>query len=582
MFSRLLPLLELSAVLGAAYALPSAPSYLSDIDAPIVQLDNAAVVGLTNNSVTSFTGIPFAHPPLGDLRLRLPKPIDSYNGTIDATPPAMACIQLNPPIRADLPSELGQAMQAYAGGFVAGDVPQGEDYAPYSLYHIMEKEALTADCLTINVQVPEGTQPGDKLPVIAFIFGGGFTIGSTSQMGGEEVVKRSVELNQPVIFAAINYRLHAFGFLGGKEVKEAGVGNLGLQDQREGLRWIKKHIEAFGGDPNKVTIWGPSSGAISSALQMVTNGGNTEGLFRGAVMSAGSPIPTGHIDEQQPYYDTIVEHAGCANATDTLECLRQVPAETLLNAAAVLPNLFEYPGLASVWAPRADGVFLKAPPQHLVLSGSVAKVPFITANIRAHGYTGDALDEGTVFASGSFNITTEAEFRDYVHEFYFSHAPRDALSPLFALYPNDPAQGSPFGTGDANRLAPMYKRMSAFQGDVIFQAPRRFFLDNRAAKQPTWSFISARGSLGGLGVAHGSDVGPALFIGDELTDYIIQFTATLDPNGGASDRTIEWPKYDTQSRTVLSLVDSGLEIGNDTARLEAMAVLSALSVAYPL
>lgn len=138
---------------------------------------------------------------------------------------------------------------------------------------------------------------------------------------------------------------------------------------------------------------------------MVTNGGNTEGLFRGAVMSSGSPIPTGHIEEQQPYYDTVVEHAGCAMATDTLECLRQVPAETLLNAAAALPNLFEYPvsrlfrrwslahdekesgadeilvqGLASIWAPRADGVFLKAPPHHLVLSSSVAKVPFITGD----------------------------------------------------------------------------------------------------------------------------------------------------------------------------------------------------------
>ena len=81
---------------------------------------------------------------------------------------------------------------------------------------------------------------------------------------------------------------------------------------------------------------------MSASLQMVTNNGDPEGLFRGAVMSSGSPVPTGDITNQQPYYNTVVGHAGCADATDTLECLRQVPAETLLAAAATLPNLFSY------------------------------------------------------------------------------------------------------------------------------------------------------------------------------------------------------------------------------------------------
>lgn len=76
---------------------------------------------------------------------------------------------------------------------------------------------------------------------------------------------------------------------------------------------------------------------------MVTNGGNTEGLFRGGIMHAGSPLPTGDIEALQPAYDIVVEQAGCASATDTLECLRQVPAATLLKAAAALPNLFDLP-----------------------------------------------------------------------------------------------------------------------------------------------------------------------------------------------------------------------------------------------
>ncbi|TFK82847.1 alpha/beta-hydrolase [Polyporus arcularius HHB13444] len=547
MYSRLSRFLQLALLLGNAFAASAV--------AQTATLDDATVIGYTNNSVTSFMGIPFAEPPLGDLRLRLPKPITSYSGTINATQPATQCIQLPLPIRTDLPPELLQDMIAYLEVLESGaGLPQSED------------------CLTVNIQVPEGTLPGDKLPVIAFIFGGGFAIGSTAQMPGDGIVQRSVAMGQPVIFAAMNYRLHAFGFLGGKEVKEAGVGNLGLHDQREGLRWIHTHIAAFGGDPDRVTIWGPSAGAISVGLQMVTNGGDTEGLFRGAIMSSGSPLPSGDITNLQLTYDTIVEHAGCANSSDTLECLRQVPADTLLAAAETLPSLFGYPGLATPWAPRADGVFLEDAPQHLVLSGSVADVPFIT---------GDSLDEGTVFASGSFNVTTEDAFRAYVEQFFFSGVPEASLAPLFELYPNDPAQGSPFGTGDDNQLAPMYKRMAAFQGDMIFQAPRRFILDHRSSQQDTWTFINERGRSGGLGVAHGSDFGAALSGADDLADYIIQFTATRDPNG-ASNRTIPWPKYDTVNRQALHVVEEGLNIGNDTLRLAAMGGLTALSIAFPL
>lgn len=120
---------------------------------------------------------------------------------------------------------------------------------------------------------------------------------------------------------------------------------------------------------------------------------------------------------------------------------------------------------------------------------------------------GDALDEATAFASGTFNVTyvpfkdatqtlsaanylcrTEAEFLNYIHTFFYPRAPKDALLPLLDLYPNDPAQGSPFGTGDANQLAPMYKRMASFQGDFTFQAPRRFFLKHQSSKQPAWAY----------------------------------------------------------------------------------------------
>ncbi|PIL29450.1 hypothetical protein GSI_08392 [Ganoderma sinense ZZ0214-1] len=521
-------------------------------------LDKAQVIGVVNGAVTSFHGIPFAEPPVGDLRLRLPVPVESYTGTIDATQAAIQCMQLVPQIREDMPAEMLADMMVEASGIARGSSgPQSED------------------CLTINVQVPTGTKAGDKLPVIAWIFGGGFVVGSSELFPGDPIVAHSVAMGQPVIYAAMNYRVGPFGFLGGKEVKEAGVGNLGLQDQREALRWIQRHIAAFGGDPEKVTLWGPSAGAISSALHMITNHGNTEGLFRGAIMSAGSPPPTGDIEEFQPFYDQIVDATGCTTASDTLACLRQVPADNLAAAAAALPNLFSYSGIATPWSPGADGKFLTAPPQHLVLAGQVADIPFIT---------GDALDEGTIFATGSWNVTTEQEFHDYVHEYFFSSAPEAVLEPLFSLYPADPAAGSPFMTGDDNQLAPMYKRMAAFQGDVVFQAPRRFFLDKRSSKQPTWSYIGQTGNSPGLGYAHGSDLLPA-FMGAALADYIIQFVATLDPNGDNANGTasaIYWPKYDTVQRQVLETHDDGVAIGADTLRLEPMAALTAISLAYPI
>jgi len=137
---------------------------------------------------------------------------------------------------------------------------------------------------------------------------------------------------------------------------------------------------------------------MSAALQMVTNGGDTEGLFRGAFMESGAVLPSGDINLGQQDYDNLVQAAGCSGAEDTLECLRQVPFPVLKEAVNTSPTFLSYrvrhdsTNLLSavtncilqstnlVWVPRADGTFLKAPPQQLVLQGSVAKIPFVTGN----------------------------------------------------------------------------------------------------------------------------------------------------------------------------------------------------------
>ncbi|KAI0644307.1 carotenoid ester lipase precursor [Trametes meyenii] len=551
-----------------AVVLASLGAALNDT-APTVILDDAIVIGTTNNSVTSYFGIPFAEPPLGDLRLRLPKPAHPYSGMVNASQLAAQCVQVPAPLRTDLPAEIMQDILSFAATHQSAPTtaPQSED---------------------CTVQVPEGIEEGAKLPVVAFIYGGSFMSGSTAVSPGDVFIKRSVELNQPVMYVSINYRcacilgfltdnhfVVAFGFLGGKEIKEAGIGNLGLHDQRLALKWIQKYITAFGGDPDKVTLWGQSAGAVSSVLHMLANGGNNEGLFRGAIMQSGSHMPTGDIEELQPFFDHVVEQVGCAGEDDTLDCLRQVPADILTQAAATLPNALDYSGLQDAWNPRADGVFLEAPPQNLVLAGSISKVPIITGNV---------LDEATLWATGSYNVTTEEEFRDYVNGIFLKSAPRPALTRLFELYPNDPAQGSPFGTGDANQLSPQYKRMAAFQGDVIFHATRRPLLDQISASQPAWSYSqSARFCYHFAEDAHGTDLTEVFANATDQVDYFIQFVATLDPNG-ASERTIQWPQYETNKREVLLFSDgeTPLRISNDTARWDAITELTTLTSVYPL
>lgn len=211
------------------------------------------------------------------------------------------------------------------------------------------------DCLTINVQRPVGTKAGDKLPVLFWIFGGGFELGGTAMYDGGNVLSTAISAGKPIVFVAVNYRVSGFGFLGGKEILKDGSANLGLQDQRLGLQWVADNIEAFGqfpdfmwqgdagiytdmttvtfwtgGDPERVTIWGESAGAISVFDQLLLYNGNItykgKPLFRGAIMNSGSIVPTDRVDcpKAQAVYDTVVRNAGCSGAPDTLNCLRQV------------------------------------------------------------------------------------------------------------------------------------------------------------------------------------------------------------------------------------------------------------------
>ena len=133
-----------------------------------------------------------------------------------------------------------------------------------------------------------------------------------------------------------------------------------LPAERLALKWVQTYIREFGGDPSKVTMsvtschtslipsinvnhsWGESAGAISVALKMVSNNGNHDGQFRGAIMQSGGPAPVGNIENGQQYYDFMVEKTGCGRSADTLDCLRKVPYSAFKEAMDKTPNFFSY------------------------------------------------------------------------------------------------------------------------------------------------------------------------------------------------------------------------------------------------
>ncbi|KAH9910401.1 carotenoid ester lipase precursor [Epithele typhae] len=471
---------------------------------PTVKLDDATVIGFNAGLNDRFLGIPFAKPPVGALRLQLPQAILHFSGVINATSFGNQCIQQTI-ITPNVPSNFPPEVEAFIAPAAAPpDAPQSEDCA-----------------LNINVIVPAGAKPRDNFPVAVVR---GYQVGSNAVQPGETIVNRSIELGQPIIFVSMNYSVPpAFGFLGGSDIQQAGLGNLGLQDQREALRWVQKHIAAFGGDPSKVTIFGESAGSQAVLFQMVTNGGDTEGLFRAGWMESGSALPTDDFENLQPTFDFIVSETGCAE--------RKIAISAAMDKTPTFLSFQLLTGIEHTVDAACDGVFLEDGPQKLVLDGSIANIPFVV---------------GTLFSLAPLNITGST--RSILKSNYFPTASDADIQRLLELYPADPAAGSPFGTGDANAFTPEYKRLAAFQGDFIFRAPARFLLNQRASKQVA---APSRDKIPGLGATHSTELGN-IFGGGDLADFFVRFVNTLDPKA------------------------------TDTFRREAMAFVTQLGLAHPL
>ncbi|KAF4121703.1 Carboxylesterase type B [Geosmithia morbida] len=534
-----------------------------DILSTTVDTPAGTIVGARLLGVDSFRGIPYAESPAGKQRLKPPKRLQTKLDNFDAKGIAPSCPQmLLSSSSDDIISKIGSFALQLPLFKPLTDPIQGQE-----------------DCLSVTVQRPSDAKEGDDLPVLYWMYGGAFELGSTNVYDAASMLRQASRQGQPFIFVAVNYRVAGWGFLPGAEVLADGSANLGLLDQRMGLEWVADNIASFGGDPTKVTIWGESAGSISVFDQMALYGGDVsykgKPLFRGAIMNSGSIIPAEPVDgpKGQAVYDTVVEAAGCSGADDTLECLRDVDYDTLMDAINTLPAFIGYSSVALSFLPRPDGRVLPDSPDVLASSGRYHAVPMII---------GDQEDEGTILSLFQSNTTkTDEDIVDYLSTNYFHGASDETLTALVSSYEDTKAMGSPFRTGILNELYPGFKRLAAILGDLVFTLTRRYFLDLATSanpETPAWSYLASYyHNTPVIGTCHASDIAQFFFnaipdpAGMAHRTYYYNFINNLDPNVGNDDHP-HWPQW-SENRELLwfeNLVKVGYlddDFREDSARI---------------
>ncbi|KAK3110262.1 hypothetical protein LTR53_015626 [Teratosphaeriaceae sp. CCFEE 6253] len=480
---------------GSAYAAPHPPSYSSPPSGhpsgypsgsppgyhpgsgtPTVTVKNGSVSGVHSSTYNQdyYLGVPFAQPPVGDLRFRNPQSINStFSGTVDASAYAPLCV-----------------------GYGGDDIN----------YEVSE------DCLYLNVIRPSGYE-NEALPIGVWIHGGGLVMGGTADQryNLSFIVQNSVDIGKPIIGVSIAYRLTGWGFLASTEVSGSGQTNVGLRDQRLALHWLQENIGAFGGDPSKVTIWGESAGAGSVGWHLTAYGGRDDGLFAAGIMESGNPVNyQSYRDNEywQPLYDSLVNQTGCTSAIDTLDCLRHVPFDvinTALNGTAL-----------GRFQPYVDGDFIQRFASIQLAEGDFVKVPIID---------GANTDEGTAF--GPQGINTTDQFRAYAS----SNATGAYLGSQYTatipdLYPNvcedliPPPTEVPCDYVYSPAAGALYRRAAAYAGDAVMIANRRGAMEAWTANGvPAYSYrfnTIPAGLPFTVGVTHFQEVA---FVFDNVNGY---------------------------------------------------------------
>ncbi|MFW2387459.1 MAG: carboxylesterase/lipase family protein [Polyangiales bacterium] len=319
-----------------------------------VTTESGDVIGEIVEDLSIFRGIPYAAPPIGERRWRKPEPFGQFEGAFDAKQFGSACPQFE--------------LDAFVG---------------------------SEDCLSLNIWAPRA---GGSRPVMVFIHGGAYVTGS----GSIELYEASqVAREGDVVVVTINYRLGPLGFLNSEslasESGDGSVGNYGIYDQIAALDWVRQNIEAFGGDPDNVTVFGESAGSIS--ICALLGSPLADGLYHRAILESGGGC-WGFREPRNPApgYPSMVARGanllgglGCVDSEEGLGCARAASAEDVLRAAPAEPD-----GLTNnlmggmVWGPGVDGHLLLEDPFERVARGAAPDVPLII---------GTNLDEATVFTT---------------------------------------------------------------------------------------------------------------------------------------------------------------------------------------
>ncbi|MFC0040202.1 carboxylesterase/lipase family protein [Actinomadura rayongensis] len=494
-------------VLGGTVAGPVRAAEPQDV----VQTGSGAVKGVATAGYRAFHGIPYAKPPLGDLRWRPPQPPAAWTGVRDATG--------NRTVRC----------------------PQHRlSYEP--------DRPMTEDCLVVDVYTPPGATDADRLPVMVWLHGGGFENGSGADFNAAGFVARA-----DAVVVSVTYRLGALGFLAlpGLRAEDPKL-NYGLQDQQEALRWVHRNIAAFGGDAGRVTLFGESAGALSTCAHLTIP--SSAGLFHRAIMQSGpcedSQVHAATLAAAEKHGAGFADKAGCPDGPDRLACLRALPAADLVAAAPPLDDPASVQGVP--WAPVVDGTFLPGDPADLVRAGKFTRMPVMIGINREEGRLFTAL-----FRLKTDHDLTETEYRAQLDAFG-----GPLVGGIFALlYPSE-RYGSP------------ERALAALLTDMMFAHPVQGMASAFSDRVPTFAYEfnepkapSVIPTLPDLRCAcHASEI---LYLLDPdsarydaaqkaLADQMIRTWGTFAATGSPTSTTLPaWPGFNRLSSPYRNLNSAG-------------------------
>jgi para-nitrobenzyl esterase len=499
-----------------------------DSPKPVVEFvwsERGFIRGQTDGQVDRFLGIPYAAPPVGDLRWKAPAPPQPWIGIRNATVPGSACTQ----------STVAKGGQTIVG---------------------------SEDCLYLNVYRPASVRPRQLLPVLVFIHGGLNHRGSGNDYDPSTMVAKA-----GIVVVTINYRLNAFGFLALPSLdREAGgpsSGNFGFLDQQAAMRWVHENILGFGGNPANVTVQGESSGAIDLCAHLTSP--KVAGLFNKVILES-MYCPAAPHDEALATSAPVAVAAGCADPQNAADCLRAKTAADVLQAALPLNPIVggetAIPGKGAGFnaSPNFGNDILPQKPSDALASGQ-----WNWSNI----LVGSNHDEAALFVApamiGKVKLPLgEQAYQQVVASQFGSFAPAvlkeynlDQYRNPFIAYADEVTDSSPLGCA----LTPLTQTFSTSAQTY------RYEFNDASAPMPGGGAAGLPASLS-LGAYHGSELqylfrmtrlpGPQTPAQQQLSDQMIQywgnFVKTGNPNGPG---LVEWPHYDPYTHQILSLRPEG-------------------------